>query len=63
MSKKKEKILKCDLCGKEFIEIKVGEEKIKGYKVYDENFNLQKGLIHCGCAFEIDEEQPNLYDV
>lgn len=30
----------CDLCGKE----------IKGmsYEVYDENFNLQKGLIQCG---------------
>jgi hypothetical protein len=38
------KIKKCDLCSKEFTG--------KHYKIYDENHNLQSGLIHCGCDFD-----------
>jgi hypothetical protein len=33
------KLKKCDGCGDHFAG--------KGFKVYDENFNVQSGLIHC----------------
>jgi len=34
---------KCDSCGKYFV--------TKAYPIYDENYNVQPGLFHCGCAF------------
>lgn len=37
----------CDMCGKEFIG--------KSYKVVDENFNVQKGLISCGCDMDVPD--------
>lgn len=33
----------CDGCGKKILS--------KCYPMYDENYKLQHGLIHCGCAF------------
>lgn len=53
--KKKKPIIKhlCDMCGKTF----VGEK----HKVYDENYNIQHGLIHCGCVFEpIGEDEDKI---
>jgi hypothetical protein len=46
--KKENEIKKCDLCGKKFT--------TKHYFVYDENYKIQLGLIHCGCIFEDAEE-------
>ena len=40
MKTKKEKTFKCDGCGKE----KPIKEK---FKVYDENYRLQKGIFEC----------------
>ena len=34
---------KCDNCGKFY--------KGKSYNMYDENYNVEKGLRHCGCLF------------
>lgn len=34
---------KCDICGKDF--------EGKSYLVYDENYNLQTGIIQCGECF------------
>jgi hypothetical protein len=37
----------CDLCGNEFTG--------KSHEVLDENFNIQKGLISCGCNLNTDD--------
>lgn len=34
----------CDSCGEKF--------DSERFKMYDENYNVQPGLIHCGCYFE-----------
>lgn len=48
MKKKIEKQKKCDACGKLFTG--------KHYKMYDENFNLQPGMVHCGCIFMMQKK-------
>jgi hypothetical protein len=41
-------VKRCDLCGKKLA--------TKHYPVYDENYKIQPGIIHCGCIFEDFEE-------
>jgi ribosomal protein L37AE/L43A len=43
--KKSDNVKHCDFCGKEI--------KGKSYKVYDENFNEQRGILQCEKCFTI----------